>query len=855
MASRSFIVIIGCLLPAFLGAGEKLEDLIYNRCIDCHDDALKKGGLSFDALEFEIDANNADTWKTVLVQIDHGFMPPAEEEQPEPAEREAALLDLESQLIAWQATQTGHPAVLRRLNRTEYKNTIRDLLHLNLDASDPTTEFPADQRHHGFASDGETLVTSSFLLRQYLEAAEKVIAEAVHFEPKPEVQRWDMKPPFDRTTGYQTGGEARYFQKRKEPQPYQTISQRIRGIPKMGYHPLDDLSQGVAQSGWYRIRIQAEAKHRYALDQSKFTRFPSQWDETEPLRLALFTGTLEGIDPGNKEALTYASTHEQSGERLLATWDLPDDELAWHECEVWLSAGHFPRLGFPNGPSDSNYRLLNYFKDNKDDLLDQEGLARVAEEKGSNNLFMWFESPRIQIHQIEVEGPLNETWPPPSHVAIFGKAPYTSARAEQVLIDFAGKAWRRPVTAIEVAPILELVRLSEGNGLSAEDAIQEGLKAVLCAPEFLYREEKGDALTDYEIATRLSYFLWASTPDKTLMSLAEAGRLKNKETLRNQSERLLADSRSDAFVTEFLDGWLRMRQLGSMAPDVRRFSVYYHDDLEAAMRKETELFFHYLLRTNGRIRDFLDSSYTFANKELAGLYGVTPEVVAESQIESISGLDTRLIRQDGVGHAPSMNFAKIPLQDRRRGGLLGQASVLTLTANGVDTSPVLRGVWLLENILGTPPPPPPPDVPAIEPDIRGAKTIREQLQKHRESTTCRGCHAHIDPPGFALENFDAIGAWRGNYKLGNASPAVDATGSFAGQEFADVVEFKELLVSREEAFARTLVEKLFLHALGREMEVSDRPHVRKIVEEAAAKGYRLQDLVLGCVGSELFVRK
>jgi len=854
MISR-FWFLVFVFIPLFVSAGGEMEDLIYNRCIDCHDDALKKGGLSFDSLDFEIHSKNAEIWKKALEQVDRGFMPPANKSQPDPEEREAALLDLESKLVAHYQSQPGHETVLRRLNRSEYRNTIRDLLHLNLEGWDPTTDFPADQLSHGFASDGETLVTSGFLLRQYLEAAEKVVEEAVHFEDKPEVRVWDMKPPFDRTTGYQTGGEARYYQKRKETQPYQSIIQRIRGIPKMGYHPLDDLREGVPESGWYHIRIQAEAKHRYALDQSKFTRFPSLWDETEPIRLAMFSGTLQGIDPENKEAQTYAATHEQSGERHLATWDLPDDKLVWVECQVWLNEGQFPRLGFPNGPSDSNYRVLNYFKDNKEELLDEEGLARVAEEKGSNNLFMWFESPRIRLHQIEVQGPLNETWPPKSHQSIFGPESYDSDRCEEVLLSFASRAWRRPAEVEEISPLAELVKSAEVKGLSAEEAIQEGLKAVLCSPEFIYREEEEAELEDHEIASRLSYFLWASMPDDSLLEKAGKGELSEPNALRAEAERLLADARSEAFVTEFLDGWLHMRKLGSMAPDVRKFSIYYHDELEPAMRKETQLFFLHLLRSNGRVREFLDSDYTFLNKELAMHYQMAPEVVAEAQGEAIPGLSASHLRVDGAGDAPSMRFARVALEDRRRGGLLGQASVLTLTANGVDTSPVIRGVWLLENILGTPPSPPPPNVPAIEPDIRGAKTIREQLQKHRESSACRSCHAHIDPPGFALESYDAIGAWRGHYKLGNASPAVDSSGEFAGHEFADAIAFKELLLERERAFARNLVEKLFMQALGRELVVTDRPYIRQVVDGAEADGYRLGDLVLGCVESGLFRQK
>ena len=833
-----------------------IERLLSKSCLECHDDLTGKGDLSLEQVDTEISPANAATWLGVLEQIERGFMPPADREQPTAEEREAAISDLESRLVAFHRTQPRRASVLRRLNRTEYRNTIRDLFRLNLGSFDPTREFPADQRAHGFATDGETLVTSSFLLRQQLEAAEEVVSRALHFEEQPKVLTWDLRPPFDRTTKYQIAGEAKFFEKQEGGQPYQSISERMRGIPKGGYHPVDELRDGVPVSGWYRIRIEAEAKFRHSLDQSRFTRFPSLWDEREPIRLSLFTGTLRGIDPENREALDRAATHEQADERHLATWDLPDDEKTWLECRVWLDEGHFPRLGFPNGPSDSNYRLLKYFKDNAEDLLDADTLAKFREEKGDWNVFHWFESPRIRVSRIQVEGPLHESWPPESHRTVFGNEGYESDQAEKVLREFASRAWRRPVEEGDIAPLLALVREAESGGLSAEAAIAEGLKAILCSPEFLYREENAGDLDQHEIASRLSYFLWASMPDETLRNHAVSGALSDPEVRREEALRLLADERATAFVDEFLDGWLEMRKLGSMAPDPHRFSAYYHDDLEPAMRTETRLFFLNLLRTNGSITDFLHSDYTFVNDGLAKLYGVAPETVAAARTQPApDGWEAHWVSQAGEGSSPSTNFARVSLKDPLRGGLLGQASVLTLTANGVDTSPVIRGVWLLESILGTPPSPPPPGVPAIEPDIRGARTIRDQLQKHRDSKSCRSCHAHIDPPGFALENFDPIGKWRGHYLLEKQALEIDSTGEFRGQAFDGVAEFKQMLLENRDQFARGLVEKLLRHALGRELEVGDRPEIRRILEETKGAGYPLRDLVVACVESALFVVK
>lgn len=843
-------------LVASLADAADLDVFITNHCLDCHDDSSKKGKLSLEALGPDITAANAKTWLKALEQIERRTMPPVDKEQPTPAERHAAEVALETKLVTFAQLQPAPRAtVLRRLNRVEYRNTIRDLLSLNLGSFDPTREFPDDNRVHGFPTNGEKLVTSSFLLRQYLEAAEQIVGRAVHFEPKPAPRRWELSAPFDRTTKGFTWSEYAYFKKvAKQPQPYQTIWECMNGAPKGGYHPVDELRAGMPVGGWYTISVHAEAKFRDAEFDLKKFHFPPGNDPSEPIRLSLLTGTLEGIDPENKEVVDFAATHQQNGERLLATWDLPDDHPATLECRVWLDRGHFPRLGFPNGPTDANNRMSTYFRENKYTLLNKDQLARFEEDavRGDNyNAPMWFESPRIRVSKIEIDGPLNEVWPPASHRAIFGERPYASAPASDVLQRFATRAWRRPAEAVEVAPIVQLVRTAEQHGKTPEVAILQGLEAILCSPEFLYREEKGDALSGSEVATRLSYFLWSSMPDEALQKrdLTQPG------AMRAEAERLLADPRADSFADEFLNGWLALRKLGTMAPDVNKFSVYYADDLEPAMRKETALFFRQLLRTNGTIDHFLDSDYAFVNRRLAKLYGLDLKMVEAAVGQPVEGLTPEDLVPHGEGHAPSLGFARVPLTDPRRGGLLGQASVLTLTANGVDTSPVIRGVWLLENILGAPPAPPPPDVPTIEPDIRGAKTIRDQLEKHRESATCRSCHRQIDPPGFALESFDAIGRWRGHYQRGSVVVPVDASGQFGAEKFTDITGFKKALLARRDEFARCLVEKLLIHALGRELDVLDRPAIRQIVEASAADGYHLRTLILLCAESEVFRRK
>jgi hypothetical protein len=836
-----------------------VRTFVSSHCLACHDDATREGDVSLESLGDSVTEATSKGWLRALEQIERGMMPPPDQEQPTAEERHAAVLSLEGALVAdARSRPVDDAAVLRRLNRTEYRRTIEDLLHLDLSGRDPTRDFPDDNRSHGFASNGEKLVTSSFLLRQYLLAAEDIVGRAIHFEEKPELWRFPLKPPFDRTTLGISHGERAYYAKTiRQSQPYQSLFYRE------GCMPLEDLREGVPLAGWYSIRILAEATFRYAdIDQKKMFGGTSLTDPSQPNRLVIEAGSLVGIDPSNKDAVNQALTSHRSGDRHLATWDVPDDVPTWLECRIWLEQGQFPKLSFPNGPTGSNRRLDMYVKENKYTLLDKAQLKAYEDANlvGDWGQLIFFETPRIRVHEVEVAGPINEKWPPQSHIAVFGTEPYESAKAGEVLRTFAEKAWRRPVPAAEVEPILKLVwaveKAAETAGQSAGEAahaaIQQGVKAILCAPEFIYREENRDTLDGHEIASRLSYFLWSSLPDEQLLQHAAAGDLLRPDVRRAQAERMLAAPRSDTFVNEFLDGWLLMRKLGTMAPV---FPVYFEDQLEPAMRAETRLFFKRLLHVNGPIADFLDSDYTFVNRALAKHYGLDWQTAERRLGKPVKGLRDEDLQPDGAGDAASTGFVAVKLTDKRRGGLLGQASVLTLTANGVDTSPVVRGAWVLENILGTPPSPPPPNIPVIEPDIRGATTIRDRLQKHRDNPSCLSCHRQIDPPGFALESFDAIGRWRGHFIANNKPLPVDASGEFGGASFKDVRGFKEELLKHQSQVARCLVEKLLVHALGRDLTVTDRPSIRSIVEKAAADGYRLRDLVLLSCESDLFVHK
>ena len=440
--------------------------------------------------------------------------------------------------------------------------------------------------------------------------------------------------------------------------------------------------------------------------------------------------------------------------------------------------------------------------------------------------------PQIHVDDIEIEGPIVERWPTDSQMAILGpdaesilvSGRMTETQMREQLRIVASQAYRRPATSEELDRIMQIIRHQQAQRSDVE-AYSDGLKTVLCSPAFLYLEEPTAAgLSPTGLATRLSYFLWSSMPDDDLLN--NAGRLQSPDKLHAEVSRMLADSKSDAFIEGFLGTWLTMRDFGSQPPDRDDFPRYYHYELGSAMQEETRLFTRHLLNENLSVLNFLDSDFTFVNRRLAEHY----------QLDSATLLDNR--------------FSKVSLTDPRRGGLLGQGSVLTVTANGIDTSPVVRGVWLLENLLGTPPSPPPPDIEPLDPDVRGAKSIREQLEKHRTNASCNDCHRKIDPMGFALENFDPIGQWRTQY---SKNVTIDSAGQLPnGDQYNNIVGFKKIMQKQKELFLRSLTSKLLSYAAGRQMEAEDRPAIDQITTELAKRGYGFADLIQLVVSSDAF---
>ncbi len=465
--------------------------------------------------------------------------------------------------------------------------------------------------------------------------------------------------------------------------------------------------------------------------------------------------------------------------------------------------------------------------------------------------------PWLAVQWIEVEGPLADPWPPTSHRRLLGNGVATLADADKLLAEFLPRCFRRPVPQAERASFVAQVKQRVDAGKTFEQAMRYAYKAALCSPHFLFlaHEEVGSGpakrLSDIALASRLSYFLWSSMPDELLMKLAVAGALHEPKVLRAEVERMLRDPKADRFTEHFTGQWLALRNIEFTTPD-RRLYPDFDDYLQWSSLKETKLFFEKILREDRSVLEFVDSDWAMLNDRLAKLYA----------IPGVEG-----------GH-----FRKVELKPEwRRGGVLTQASVLRVTANGTNTSPVVRGAWVMDRIAGRTVPPPPPNIPAVEPDIRGAVTIREQLAKHRTQAECASCHAKIDPPGFALENFDVIGGYRDRYRITPLPKAkadwvnletsqgtrrialglkVDAGDVMPdGRKFADINEYKKLLLSEPEPIVRGLASKLAVYATGHRIEGGDRAALEAIAERTRLRSYGFRSLIHEVVQSELFLRK
>ncbi|MGI9472018.1 MAG: DUF1592 domain-containing protein [Rubripirellula sp.] len=802
-----------------------LKGFLKNHCSRCHGEERQKGDRRFDSIQTSLATHEVlGQWQEILDAINLGDMPPAGEPAVPEVEITNFVAELTRQLDAAYEQQTDVGSTrFRRLNRYEYRYTIRDLCGVNVESFDPTTSFPSDERLEGFENIGEQLVLSDFLLKRYLEAASVAIdkasgvnatSETVHERFLPN-DMCDRKFHFRPQISFQVNVDGTHVDvAHGDRKSDRVVAENFSGVPADGY---------------YTIRIKAEGINREHPYEPKLLGI----DRTEPIKMEVLVA-----DPRVGGRLSGNVT-----DRSLSVIPLSDHQADVYEIRTWMDKGFVPVLRYINGPQPIKSILSKVAPRYHADVLPsnwRSGTDRTPAEKKDRYMSDVYEGPRMRIHWMELEGPDPNPIEATSRSALFGNHPTTSVMdRETVIRRFMLRAFRRPPLDSEVNRYLDFMRTRLQRGETKETAVLTTFKAILCSSSFLFIEMPGDESPgdesqslhrQYQLASRMSYFLWSSMPDDELLRLAAKEELDHPEILVAQIARMLKDPRAKAFTQHFTDSWLRLNELGSMPPDTLKFTNFYKRQLQPLMKRESQLFFADVLLNNRSIEHFIDADFTFLNRYLADHYGI-PGIVGDE-------------------------FRKVSLPaNSPRGGLLGQASVLTATSNGVETSPVIRGIWVLENILGTPPSPPPPDVEPLEPDIRGATTIREQLAKHRKIATCAECHRKIDPIGFALESFDPVGSFRSVYRDNARKPAkkVETFGQLAtGETFEDVAELKQRLIQRKSQFAQCLTEKMLTYALGRELNLRDRPQIDAITETLAMRGHGLRDLVELIICSQAF---
>jgi mono/diheme cytochrome c family protein len=762
-------------------------------CIRCHGPEKSKGDLRLDQLTMDLSQReNSGRWHEIATRIESGEMPPKKEPRPDPAEARVVVRQIITRLDEAAAKRRSEGrVVLRRLNRVEYENTVRDLLGVETPLKDL---LPLDGSADGFDNIGDALHTSSFLLDKYLEAADTALNQAIANRPQPKMTK------------------TRYLL---------TESHQVRSTTEKVFRKSEAGSiVAFTSSAWQQVGVtrfypQERGRYRFTLSVSAVQ------SSNQPVVFRVWSGS-GGMGGAKGHLVNY--------------FDAPPDKPKVIEFVDYME----PR---------TTISILPY------GLASSQTVNKVGAEA--------WEGPGLAVDFVDVEGPLNELWPPESHRRLFGElkqgpAPIYNQRdrvevvsseplldADRILRQFARRAFRRSVTDADVKPFVALVGAKLAEKRTFEQAMRAALSAVLVSPEFLFLREPPGKLDDFALASRLSYFLWSTMPDEQLLALAEQRKLAHPAALRAQVERLLNHPKAAQFTENFTGQWLGLRDIDFTVPSHIHYPEF-DDMLKVSMVRETELFFTEVVRQNLSLMNFIASDFTMLNGRLAKHYGIS----------GVSGFEFRKV--------------KLP-PDSHRGGVLTMASVLKVTANGTTTSPVLRGAWVLDRILGTPPPKPPENVGTLEPDTRGTKNIREQLSKHRQLESCAGCHVKMDPPGFALESFDVIGGWREFYRTsGNGKPVtvdgrrmpylhgpkVDSSDVLPdGRAFRDIDGLKQLLLTDKDQIARALTKKLLTYATGHGLEAGDAPAVSDIARKLKAMNYGFRSLVHELTQSKLFQEK
>ena len=835
-------------------------------CLECHDGSIKKGNLDLSAIKLDLNhSGNFERWVRIYDRIESGEMPPQKKSRPPQAELQKVLDSLRAELVAAERTRLAGEVRtgVRRLTRAEYENTIRDLFDMPGIALQGL--LPADGSAHGFDKNADALDISHVNLAKYIEAADHALDYAIATRPTP------PKVTKRRISLANRGGFVAHvimngdgvLLKNKQPDPDFPPAGDYAHIDQGAHERIGSFSTGSTVG---LFRHEDESLSPYFMEH--VTIYPARyrvrtslwsfhWDKgkvlpsrgTEAARLSVVQLTGDGRGG-------------QHPSYVLGYFDAPSMDAKEHELTVWLN--HNEIIGFNTA-----------------------SLAPVANYSRKGRA-MAFTGPGIAVDWLDVEGPLFDQWPPLSHRQLFGDLPLVEFKqadrkgirpperktvrqigaglnrpdplqgiwtvesaepmgdANRLLAAFLPKAFRRPVS--EMVRKQYLVKVSERlqAGDCFENAMRWAYRAALCSPDFLYHVEPTVKLDDHALACRLSYFLWNSLPDELLRQLADSGKLQQPAVLKQQVERMLSSSKSQRFVDDFLGQWLKLRSIAANDAD-RKLYPEFNPYLQDSMVAETRGYFRELIERNLDSRHLIRSDFVMINQKLATHYGI-PGVVG-SQIR-------RVALPEGCP----------------RGGFLTQASILKITANGTTTSPVPRGAFVLARLLGREPDPPPPNIPAVEPDVRGATTIREQLSKHRSEASCASCHAKLDPPGFALESFDVIGGYRDRYRsIGDGDPAprglidpfirisfklgskVDSSGELAdGRKFRDVREFQQLIADNPRPLLENLGRQFVIYSTGRNVNFGDRTELDTLVTRTENAGGGIRTLLHEIVQSVLF---
>lgn len=796
---------------------EVIRPLLHKHCVRCHGEKKQEANLRVDRLGGDIVKEKSGVvWQEIADRVSRGEMPP----KKEPALSAEELTSLshwiarEQQRSIAVSRQTGGKVVLRRLNRNEYRNTIHDLLGVNFDAS---LELPEDSSAHGFDNIGDALSISPLHLEKYLRAARKVIDLAIVTGEPPPRERWRFQA--ERRSKEDRG----YYYANDIPQGNRA-DHRERG--RFIAWTLGDGTREHRTPGFEHLAPSGEAEFRTQVLRAINFTYPHAGEYI--VRVRAF-----GHYPGDRRP----ESHHFGPPRLSVTSNgvrvLTCDVEATREApQVYEARYHTEAV-----------RTTVFVRNRYDFSINQ--INKVL-DKRLNDRAPDYPKPYLAVDWYEIDGPVYDSWPPPSHQRLLFPSKNRGQEevyAREVLTQFARRAYRRPVASEEIDRLVAGFRRARPEKASFDEAIKVPLIAVLCSPDFLFLSEPHDQekprpLNDHELAVRLSYFLWSSMPDPELFRLAEAGRLTANGTLEEQVARMLKDSRSREFVRNFTGQWLGLRRLGRVVP-VRNLFPLYDEHLQESLAGETQAFFGEVLDHDHSVRTFIEADFAMLNERVARFY-------------DIPGVRGDYFRKVAVG------------PEHHRGGLLTQASILTITSNGTRTSPVKRGLWILESLLADPPPPPPPNAGEIPQPVPGANkaTVRERLAVHRTAPACAACHAKIDPLGFALEHYDASGHFRtqessrGQIYPHPRDPRIDASGQLPdGRSFTDARELQTLLLQDEDRFLNCLCEKLMVYALGRGLDQADRATVDRLRLSLKRDGYQLRGLIANIVKTEAFRTK